>query len=173
MDQVDAEDAERLGLRAVFRVEHAHVQDDVVGSLARPQLQANADPAVTLVFLVVGACGDRGGVGEVGGVRRTHIGEALHQQVELVAEHLFQPLAADVAAHLAVDRITDAHVVGRGGLGDGAGGSAGAEELPRDLLAGTDFHHRAVLQFVEIDGERLLLGAQVGIAFVQHGSAGC
>src|SRR5690606_3452861 len=75
---------------------------------------------------------------------------------------------AHVAIRLAVDGVADLHVVGGGGLGDGARGGAGAEELAGHFLAGADLDDGAVLLFVEVDFEGFLFGGQLGMA-VGHG----
>ena len=164
VDEVDAEDAERLGLQRVVVVEHAHVHDHVAGLGARVQLQADADPAVAFVLLLEAARGDGGGVGEEGGVLRPQVGQPCDHLGELLVQHLQQAGAADVAVDMAVDVVADRHVVGRHGLGDGAGGGADLEEAAGDFLAGADLDDRAVLVLVEVDREGLLVGGQRGVA---------
>ena len=84
--------------------------------------------------------------------------EALDQQTELVVEHRVEAVLADVAVARAVDGVAEGHVVGRHGLGDGAGGAADAEEPARHLLAGADLGERAVVARVQVDLQRLLMG---------------
>lgn len=74
-------------------------------------------------------------------------------------EHGLEAAAADVALALAVDGVTDDHVVGGHGFGNGAGGSADAEEPAGDLLARADLGEGSVFALVEIDLKRLLMGA--------------
>ena len=49
VEQVHADDAERLLLQRVLRVEHADVDDDLAVVVARVRLEADAHPAVALV----------------------------------------------------------------------------------------------------------------------------
>ena len=62
VDEVHADDAERLLLQHGLLVPHADVQDDVVGRLLGMDLEADAHPAVGLV-VALEALG-RDGVGE-------------------------------------------------------------------------------------------------------------
>ena len=49
VEQVHADDAQRLLLQRVFGVEHAHVDDDLAVLVARVGLESHAHPAVALV----------------------------------------------------------------------------------------------------------------------------
>jgi hypothetical protein len=101
----------------------------------------------------------RVGKNKKAGRRAAFLLQAFQQQRVLVVQHGFQPLAADIAIGMAVNGVADGHVVGRNGLGDGAGGAADAEEPPGHLLPGADFRKGAVFGRVQIDLERLLMRA--------------
>ena len=79
-----------------------------------------------------------------------------------MVQHLLHPGLAYIAARLfyAVDGVAEVLVVSADGLGDGAAGSSGAEEVADDLLSGPDFGEGAVEVVVHVDPEGLLLGRQ-------------
>jgi hypothetical protein len=79
-----------------------------------------------------------------------------------VIKHGLKPAASDVALALAVDRVTDDHVVGGHGFGDGAGSATDTEEPAGDLLSRADLGEGAVFALVEIDLKRLLMGPDAG-----------
>ena len=62
VDEVHADDPERLLLLHVFLIEHPHVDDDLVRLRARVRLEADAQPAVALAR--GGVALGRDGVGE-------------------------------------------------------------------------------------------------------------
>ena len=157
MDEVDADDAQRLLLLDVLLVQHAHVDDDLVRFRARVRLVADAHPAVALAGVVVGLGGHGVGKGKKARPPAALVRQPLDEQIVLVFEHLVEPLAADVARTGPVDGVGKRHVVGRDRLGDGARRAADVEKLPRDLLARADFREGAVLRGVEIDLERLFI----------------
>ncbi len=64
VDEVDADDAQRLLLLDVFLIQHADVDDDLVRLGARVRLVADAQPAVALGGVVVALGGDGVGEGE-------------------------------------------------------------------------------------------------------------
>src|SRR6185369_2935784 len=88
----------------------------------------------------------------------------------LALEHRLEPLPRDVARARAVEVVADLLVVGGDRLGDRAGRSAGREEPPRHLLAGTDLGERSEDRRVEIEVQNLLVGAErlEGVHFVRH-----
>lgn len=90
--------------------------------------------------------------------------EAFDQERVLVIEHRDQTLAAHIPVALAVNRVTDGHVVRGDGLGDGAAGSADPEKPPRNLLTGANLGEDAVLGRIEVD----LKGLLVGIELIAH-----
>src|SRR5690606_4015156 len=79
------------------------------------------------------------------------------QKLKLTTEHLLQPLATDIGGDFTVDFVRDRHVVGRHGFGDGSGGSSSREELTGHFLASTNLYEGAVLGFIQIDLQCLLL----------------
>ena len=104
----------------------------------------------------------RGGVSKKRGVGLASTFQALDQQPVFVLQHALQTGETDVAAtgRAAVDGVREGHVVGRHGLGHGAGGATGAKEITRRFLPGADLDDAAVLRRVQIDGQRLLQGAR-------------
>ena len=62
IEQVHADDAQRLLLQAVFVIEHAHVDEDLAVFIARMSLIFDAHPAVALVGALIIA--RRNGIGE-------------------------------------------------------------------------------------------------------------
>ena len=168
VDQVDAEDAERLLLGHGGAVVQGDV-DDRLGRLGLGLvLEADADPAAAVVVVLEAASGHGVGEGEEGGGGAAARAECLHEQVELAREHGLEPLAADIALGGAVESVADAHVVGGDGLGDGARGAPHVEEPGRHLLPGPDLRDGAVLDPIEIELEGLLLGRGVGAGHARN-----
>ena len=61
VDEVHADDAERLLLERVLDVEHAHVDDDLVVGAVGSRLELDAHPAVAFVVAAEAARGNRVG----------------------------------------------------------------------------------------------------------------
>ena len=120
VQQVDADDAERLLLQRRLGVEHPHVQDDLAGLVARVRLELHAHPAVALVAAAVAARDHRVGEGEERGLVAALVAEPVQVELELAVQHRLQPAHRDVAVGLAVDGVADRHVVRRHRLGDRA-----------------------------------------------------
>ena len=99
--------------------------------------------------------------------------DAFFNQAVLVVEHLVDARLADVSAFgfLAVNGVAEVLVVGRNGLGDGAGSTTCAKKVSDDLLTGTDLSERAVKVLVEVDAKGLLLGRKDD-AFQVHNEIG-
>ena len=129
-----------------------------LGSSRGLGLEFHAHPAVALVAAAVAAGHHCVGEREECVLVPTVLAEPGDVELELVVEHRLQPVHRDVAAGLAVDRVTDCHVVRGDGLRDGARCAAGTEEPARHLLPGADLGDRAVPPWVEVDPERLLQG---------------
>ena len=166
VDEVDAQDADSLLLQVVVVVEHAHVQDEVVGLAVGPELEADAQPPVAFDgALVVDGSHGIGEDEEVGA--GPLVGQAGPHQPELVVEHLVEAGFADVAAAglFAVNLVGVRLVVGRHGLGDGARRGPHLEEVTGYLLAGADLGKSAVNLRVEVD----LQGFLVGFEQLAHG----
>ena len=87
VDQVDADDAERLLLKDVFFVPHAHVQDNFARWAAGLGLETDAHPAVSLVGAFEITRGNGVGEGEECGAFAALRSEALVEQLILVIEH--------------------------------------------------------------------------------------
>src|SRR5579884_1052788 len=77
-------------------------------------------------------------------------------------EHALEPLARDVTLGLAVNRVTDGHVIGRNGLGNRPGRAADFKKPARHFLPRTDFGKRAVTRRIQIYLESLLIRGQLG-----------
>ena len=90
VQQVDADDAERLLLQRGLGVEHPHVQDDLARLVARVRLELHAHPAVALVAAPVAARDDGVGEGEERRVVAALVAEPLEVELELVVEHRLQ-----------------------------------------------------------------------------------
>ena len=167
VDEVDPDDAQRLLLLHVLRVEHAQVQNDLGRLGLGLVLKADAHPAVRLVVALVAPGLDRVGEAEKTGVASALRGESLDEQIELSAHHGLQPQLADVTLGFAVYDIADRHVIGRHGLGDGAGGAAYLEEPSGHLLPSADLGESAVKLFVQVDSEGFLSCRRARV-FVRH-----
>ena len=89
-----------------------------------------------------------------------------------MVKHELEALARDIARRLPVDRVAEDHVVRRDRLCDRPRGAAGLEELARDLLAGPDLRERPVLEGVQVDRERLLIGGQEFLLFIHSRDIG-
>ena len=164
VQEVHAHDPERLLLQLIFRVAHAHVNDDLAILIARMGLKLHTDPAVAVVR--AGEVARRDGVREREEGRRVAAGVAQSLQIELVlvVEHALQALARDVALGVPVDRVADGHVVGRDALGDRPGSAAYAEEPANDLLARTNLGEGAVAPRVQVDRERLAMRIEKAVS---------
>ena len=160
VDEVHPEHACRLLLKQGVLLVEARVQDDFAGLALCGRLEPDAKPTVTLNGLVVVDGGH--GVGEGKVLLRGVVlpCDAFLNQVVLVVEHLVDARLAHVASFrfFAVDGVAEVLVVGRDGLGDGAGRPARAEEVTHHLLACTDLCERAIKVGIEVDPKGLLFG---------------
>jgi hypothetical protein len=77
VQEVDADDAERLLLQRGVLVEHPDVDDDLAGLVAGLGLEAHAHPAVALVAAAVAAGHHRVGEGEEAGAVTAAVAEPL------------------------------------------------------------------------------------------------
>ena len=86
--------------------------------------------------------------------------DALFDQPVLMVEHFVDARLAHVSAFgfFPINGVAEVLVVGRNGLGDGAGSPTCPEEVSDDFLTGTNFSERAVEVLVEVDAKGLLLG---------------
>ena len=160
VEQVHADDPERLLLQTVFVIEHPDVDQDLAVFIARVSLIFDAHPAVALVGALVIARRDGVGEDEEGGGVAARGAQPFEIEAVLVVEHALQAFARDVALAAAVDGVADRHVVSGYGFGNGAGRRADLEKPARDLLSGADFGERAVANRIEVDPERFLVRAQ-------------
>ena len=114
VDEVHTDDAQRLLLLHVLRVQQPRVDDDLRRLALRLRLEPHAQPAVRLHVLPRGIAARRHGVrkGEELRVRAALLAEPLDEQGELALQHGGEPLPADVALARAVNRVAHRHVVG-------------------------------------------------------------
>ena len=92
VEQVHADDAQRLLLQGVVGVEHPHVHDDLAVLVAWIGLEPHAHPAVALVGALVVAGGNRVGEDEEAGRVAAAISQPGQVQRVLVVEHRLKPL---------------------------------------------------------------------------------
>src|SRR5712691_2028905 len=111
VDQVDADDAERLLLEGGGGVLEIDVDDHVRGRFAGLALKADAYPSAPVLGALVAPGGHGVGEGEEGGGLPPRGAEPLEELAELVLEHGLETLATDVSRGLAVDGVADGHVV--------------------------------------------------------------
>ena len=86
-------------------------------------------------------------------------GQLLEDLLEFLLEHGLEALAADVAFGFSIERIADAHVIGRDGFGNRAGRAADGEEPARHLLSAADLGESSVGGGIEIELQGFLPGA--------------
>ena len=98
IDEVDTQNAYRGVLQQGIRFVEAGMQDDGVGLLVGPRLEAHAEPSMTFYGLVVidGRHGIRKGKKPLR--RVLFAGQPVLAQAELVVEHFLDPRLANVAA---------------------------------------------------------------------------
>src|SRR5207247_6699042 len=89
------------------------------------------------------------------------VSQPLEEQGVLVVKHGEEALTAHITFGLAVNGVAHLHVVGGNGLGHGARSAPDAEEPPGDFLTGADLGGRPVERLVQIDAQRLLVGAKI------------
>ena len=85
--------------------------------------------------------------------------EPFDKKVVFVVEHCLETNTAHVAMGRSINRVAECHVIGRHGLGDGASGAADAKKSARYFLAGANLCKRPVLGRIQIDLQRLFVGA--------------
>ena len=144
VEQVDADDADRLLLQRCLDVEHPDVQDDLAGVVPGMGLELEPHPPVALVVALEAAGHDGVGEGEERGRVAPLVAESLEVQLVFVVEHRLQATGRDVSVDFAVDGVAHGHVVGGYGLGDRSRGPADPEEPPGHLLSRPDLGHGAV-----------------------------
>src|SRR5947208_6875111 len=84
--------------------------------------------------------------------------KALDEKIVFMDEHFLETNTTDVAIRSSINCIAECHVVGRHGLGDGAGSAADAKESTRYFLASANLGEGPVLGRTQIDAERLFVG---------------
>ena len=163
VDEVDADEPERLLLLDVFAIQHPNMDDNVVGFRPRMGLETDPHPAMRFAGSIVRAGRDRVCEDEEARLAAALIVEALDEQLVLILEHRDQPLLADVALTRTVNRIRKRHVVGRHRLRHRAARAAHVEKLSRHLLARANLGERAVPQGVQVDLESLFIHGWLGV----------
>jgi hypothetical protein len=155
MDEIHPDGAEGVLLPPGILVPEAEMEDDLARLGLRMILEADADPGVALAFAVVRSRRDRVGESEESRGSAAFGLQSVDEKPVFVVEHLLQALAGDIALGVAVNRVADAHVVGRHAFGHGAGSTTGLEEMADDLLPCPDLREGAVGGTVQIDGQGL------------------
>ncbi len=163
VEQVHADDADLLLLQGDLRHVQADMDHHVAGGAVGGGLEAHAQPAVPAVHVLLGAGGHGVGEGEELAVRVMLAVHTVHDELVLVPQHVLQAALAHEAVPWlgAVDGVAELLVVGAHRLGDGAGGTAGAEEVAYGLLPGADLGEGAVEVRVTVDAAGLLKGAEL------------
>ena len=133
------------------------MDDDLARLRAWLGLEAHPQPAVRFAALFKTARCNRVCKDEEGFLRPEFCVEPLDEKIVFVVEHCLETNTTDVAVRRSVDRVAKCHVVGRHGLGDGAGGAADAEKSARDFLARANLCKRPVLGRIQIDLQRLFV----------------
>src|SRR5438477_7126310 len=72
--------------------------------------------------------------------------QSFDEQIVLMVKHRLKTDTADVAVGRSVNGVAKCHVIGRHGLGDGAGCSANAKESACYLLSRANFSKSAILR---------------------------
>jgi hypothetical protein len=157
VQQVHADDAERLLLQPGLDVEHPDVHHDLAWLVVRLGLELHAHPAVALVAAPVAARDHGVREGEEAVRVAALLAEPLDVELELLVEHALEPPHGDVPIRLAVLGVADRHVVGGDGLRDRARGPPDPEEPADDLLARPDLRDRPVPARIQVDTECLLV----------------
>ena len=154
-DQVDTDDADGLLLGCVVFFHHPHMDNDLAVLVARVRLEADPHPAMAVVGAVIVA--SRNGIrkGKKSSRISARFPEPIQVELVLMGQHIFQSLARDVPSALAVDRVTDRHVVGRHALGDRPGRTADLEEPSHHFLSGPNFSERTVTTLIQVNQQSL------------------
>ena len=129
------------------------MKNDLRGPLVGLMLEANAHPAASVPGTLIAACGNGVGEGEESLAVAAIAFELVQQRLEFLLEHRLQALAADISLGGAVDRVTDRHVVGGDGFGDGSGSAADCKKPASHFLPAANFGEGAVGGGVEVDGQ--------------------
>ena len=137
-------------------MEHDFARDDVAGG----GLKTDAHPAVAIVAALEGFGRDGIGEDEELGGGTAALAETAHEQLVFVIEHGDEAFARDVAGGLSVDGITESHVIGGHGFGDGAGGATGLKEHAGNLLTGPDLSEGPVFGVIQINRQSLAVGRE-------------
>src|ERR1043166_845262 len=164
IEQVHSHYTKRFLLFDVQFIEHPHVNDDLARLRAWLSLEAHTEPAVRFIVLLETARGHGFGKNEERAFPTYYRIEPFDEQVVLVIEHGEQALAAHITIGRSVNRVTESHVVGRDRFRDRAGRAADVKKSACDLLTGADLGKRAVLLRVQIDLDRLLIGAELHLS---------
>jgi hypothetical protein len=151
VQEVDADDPQRLVLARRLDVEHPYVQHDLARLVARVGLELHAHPAVALVAAVEAPRHHGVGEGEEGGRVAPAVLQPRDVELVLMVEHRLQASHGHVPIGLAVDGVADGHVVGGHRLGDRPGRPSDLEEPPDHLLAGADLGDGPVPARIEVD----------------------
>ena len=161
VNQIYAEDADRLLLEDVGGIPHINVQEQVVWLAARLHLKSQSNPAVRLVGSRKIAGGDRVDEAEEASPRSTRLGQLVQQLSPFALNHGHKPFPGDVTGTGTVQVITDFFVIRGDGFGDGAGSTADDQKPSHDFLASANFGERAESSRVHVDLKSLLMSVEV------------
>src|ERR1051326_3097547 len=159
IEEIHSDHAKSFLLFDVGLIEQPNVDDDLARLGSRLRLKTQGSPTVGFTSLLKTPRGDGIGKDEEGLPRAKFRVEPFDEKIVLLVKHRVETNPADVALRCSVNCVAEGHVVGGHRLGDRAGCPADAEKSTRDFLAGANFCERAVLGRVEIDLERLSVGA--------------
>ena len=159
--KIHSDNAERFLLIDIRLIEHPDVDDNLARFAARLLLKTHAQPAVRFVVLLEAASRDGVGKDKKRSVVSKFFIQPFDQQIVLVVQHRLEPVATDIAVGCSVNGVAKRHVVGRYSFGDCSRSAPDMEKSSSDLLAGADLGEGPVLLRVEIDLERLLIGADI------------
>ena len=168
VDDVDAQDAERLLLSQVVFIQQPYVDDDFRGSGSGLHQAPHPKPAITGTSPRIAAGGNGVGKDEELGALSPLVSQALFDQPVLVIQHGYQPASTDVTIGGPVNRIAEGHVIGADGLGNRPRGSPDLEEPACYFLPGADLGKGSVLVAIEVDAKCFLVGVQA-LALLFHG----
>src|SRR2546421_9695441 len=159
MNEIHAENSQRLLLPRRGRVKQMSVENDLRGHLMRVGLEADAKPSPSIAGIFEAARSDSIRECEESLLITAACIQLLQNLTKFLLQHSLQPLAADISLGMAVDGIAYPHVVRRYGFRHRSRGAADGKEPAGHLLTSADFGERAIGRRIEIDLERFFARA--------------
>jgi len=114
-------------------------------------LKAQAQPTVSFICSSIVSRGDGIDEGKETSLRSTRLGQLIEKLSPLAIQHGLESLPGYIARAGTIKVIADLLVIGRDGLGNGAGGPSDNKKPARDLLASADFGKGAKSRRIEIE----------------------